>query len=143
MLKTFQLSVRFFVLLKIFLCFLRKERNKEKNIYIYFFKTYIQHSSIIKEIEKSTKNVLALTMTKWMNGAYTEKNVVVLHLKFLYSRKDIKQGTKNGKTTERDHLPTFQYFQQGRCQAYLQTRQACRRRDHPTQHDAEKRKARR
>ena len=63
MLKTFEISVRFFVLFKNFLCFLRKERTKEKNIYIYFFKTYIQHSSIIKEIEKSTKNGLALTMT--------------------------------------------------------------------------------
>ena len=56
MLKTFQLYVLFFVLFKNFLCFLRKERTKEKNIYIYFFKTYIQHSSIIKEISKSTKN---------------------------------------------------------------------------------------
>lgn len=78
-----------------------------------------------------------------MNGVYTEKNVVVSSQKFLYSRKDIKKGSKNGKTTERNHLPTFQHFQQGRCQAYLQTRQACRRRDHPTKHDAEKRKARR
>lgn len=50
---------------------------------------------------------------------------------------------ENGKTTERNNLPTFQHVQQGRCQAYLQTRQACRRRDNPTQHDAEKRKARR
>ena len=63
--------------------------------------------------------------------------------KYLYSRKDIKQGAKNGKTTERNHLPTFQHFQQGRSQAYLQTRKACRRNDYPTQHDAEKRKARR
>lgn len=55
MLKTFEISVLFFVLFKNFLCFLRKERTKEKNIYIYFFKTYIQHSSIIKEISKSTK----------------------------------------------------------------------------------------
>ena len=63
MLKTFRISVLFFVLKKIFLCFLRKERTKEKNICIYFFKTYIQHSSIIKEIAKSTKNGLELTMT--------------------------------------------------------------------------------
>lgn len=65
------------------------------------------------------------------------------HRKFLYSRKDIIQGAKNGKKTERNHLPPIQHVQQGRCQAYLQTRKACRRRDHPTQHDAEKRKARR
>lgn len=64
MLKTFKISVLFFVLFKNFLCFLRKERIKEKNIYIYFFKTYIQHSSIIKEITKSTKNGQELTMTK-------------------------------------------------------------------------------
>lgn len=63
MLKTFRRSVLFFVLLKNFLCFLRKESTKEKNILIYFFKTYIQHSSIIKEIAKSTKNGRALTMT--------------------------------------------------------------------------------
>jgi hypothetical protein len=52
--------VLFFVLSKNFLCFLRKESTKEKNILIYFFKTYIQHSSIIKEIAKSTKNRTAL-----------------------------------------------------------------------------------
>ena len=63
MLKTFQLYVLFFVLFKNFLCFLRKERTKEKNILIYFFKTYIQHSSIIKEIQKAQKMGQPLTMT--------------------------------------------------------------------------------
>lgn len=34
---------------------------------------------------------------------YTQKKkVVVIHRKFLYSRKDIHQGAKNGKTTERN-----------------------------------------
>lgn len=143
MLKTFQLYVLFFVLFKNFLCFLRKESTKEKNIYIYFFKTYIQHSSIIKEIQKSTKKRTCIDDDEVNEWCIHRKKVTHRSRKFLYSRKDIKQGAKNGKTTERNHLPPIQHFQQGRSQADLQTRQACRRRDYPTQHDAERREARR